>query len=95
VAYRLTEAATGDLDALYLHGILTYGLKQADSYYDGLIEKFPMIADHPSWGSDYVHVLPNIRRYEYKAHAIYYQASASGILIVRVLGGKQDPGRHL
>ncbi len=38
--YSLTDAALADLDRLYEYGILTFGLKQADKYYDGLVDYF-------------------------------------------------------
>ena len=93
--YQLSEAARGDLDALYLYGILNDGLRQADLYYDCLIEKFETLSEHPDWGNDYGFIAPMLRRYEYRSHAIYYCPSAKGILIVRVLGGRQDPARHV
>jgi len=32
-------------------------------------------------------------RYEYRSHSIYYQLTEDGILVVRILGAKQDPPR--
>ncbi len=93
-SYQLSKAAQFDLDDLYGFGILNYGLGQADKYYDGLIERFDLLAQHPSWGSEYSFISPNLLRYEYRTHSIYYQSSASRILIIRVLGNRQDPVRH-
>ncbi|MEP2676169.1 MULTISPECIES: hypothetical protein [Rhodobacterales] len=45
---RITELADQDLDDLYEEGFKTWGVKQADSYYDGLMERFDrllMISD--------------------------------------------------
>ena len=39
-SYRLNEDADEDLDRLYEHGVLTFGLIQADRYYDGPINGF-------------------------------------------------------
>ena len=33
-SYRLNDAALADLDRIYEYGILTFGLQQADKYYD-------------------------------------------------------------
>lgn len=93
--YQLSETATSDLDNLYLYGITNHGLRQADDYYDGLIEKFETLFNHPDWGSDYEFIAPNLRRYEYGSHSIYYQHKGAHVLIVRVLGYRQDPARHL
>ena len=93
--YQLSDAAISDLDALYLYGILNYGLRQADDYYDGLIDKFEMLFKHPDWGNDYTFIAPNLYRYEYGSHSIYCQYKVECVLIVRVLGYQQEPARHL
>ena len=46
-SYRLNDAALADLDRIYEYGILTFGLQQADKYYDGLLLYFQAIADSP------------------------------------------------
>ena len=43
--YRLNDRAIADLDRLYEHGILTFGLQRADEYYDGL-ERFRFEWNH-------------------------------------------------
>ena len=57
-SYRLSKSAASDLDKLYLHGIVEFGLRQADKYYDGLISRLQILADHPSWGADYDFIAP-------------------------------------
>jgi toxin ParE1/3/4 len=91
-SYQLSKTAQAELDSLYLYGILNYGLRQADVYYNGLIECLDLLAQYRNWGSDYSFISPNLQRYEYSAHSIYYQPSENGILIV--LGNRQDPARH-
>lgn len=44
-SYRLSKHALADLDRLYEHGILAFGLRQADIYYDGLITHFQDLAE--------------------------------------------------
>lgn len=46
-SYRFNDKALADLDRLYEHGILSFGLRQADEYYDGLIARMQEIADQP------------------------------------------------
>ena len=92
--YQLNKTTQSDLDGLYLYGILNHGLVQADRYYDGLIERFELLSQYQSWGSDYNFIRPGLCRYEYGAHSIYYKSIGSDIIIVRVLGNRQDPARH-
>jgi len=93
-SYNLTEAASLDLDNLYLYGILNYGLAQADIYYDGLCKHFEMLSQYPSWGNDYGYIEPGLSRYEYHAHSIYYLCEKNKIIVIRVLGARQDPAHH-
>lgn len=92
--YRLTTQADQEVADIYEYSILNFGLDTAAKYLTGLHERFVLLADHPSWGSDYGHILHGLCRYEYRSHSIYYQLCDRDILIVRVLGNKQDPMRQ-
>ena len=94
-AYQLTNKAEDEIEAIYEYSILNFGLSTAQGYFSGLHDCFEMLADHQSWGNDYGFLLPGLLRYEYRSHSIYYQSTEQGVLIVRVLGGSQDPARHI
>ena len=57
--------------------------------------KLALIADNPSFGADYAFVQTGLRRAQYSAHAIYYRQMGTGILVLRILHGRMDVGRHL
>ena len=80
---------------IYLCGIEHFGQAQAERYAETLNGKMVVAADNPSFGADYSFVRNGYRRYECVSHAIYYRASASGILVLRILNGRMDPGQHL
>lgn len=46
-------------------------------------------------GSDRASVKPDTRRLLFQSHAIYYRTTPDFILVLRILGIRQDPGRHL
>jgi len=54
-----------------------------------------LLADQQSFGTDYSFIQLGLLRYEYRSHSIYYQLTEDGILVVRILGAKQDPARHI
>ena len=87
--YKLNDRAKDDLECLYEHGILSFGLDQANSYYDGLFDRFSNIADNPElWQSvDYIRV--GYRRSVYASHSIYYRVNGGTVEVMRILG-KQD-----
>lgn len=93
--YQLTNKAEDEIDGIYEYSILNFGLNTAQKYISGLHECFVTLADNQSWGSDYGFIKSGLFRYEYRSHSVYYQNTEYGILIVRILGNKQDPARHL
>lgn len=92
---RFTSDAEQDLIDIYITGLETYGLKQAEAYQDLLATKFQTLTDNPSFGSDYGDLRPQLRRAESVAHSVYYRKTPGGILVLRILYKSMDPGRHL
>ncbi|MBL1430276.1 MAG: type II toxin-antitoxin system RelE/ParE family toxin [Robiginitomaculum sp.] len=93
--YKLSLRAEDDIREMFRYGLQEYGIAKADEYFDELHTRFDLLSEHPSWGANYGHITPNLKRYEHKAHSIYYTYFDEDILIVRVLGNKQDPARHV
>ena len=92
--YKPTNRAENEIEDIYEYSILNYGTDTAREYVSGLHEKFEVLAENQGCGNDYAFIKSGLRRYEYRSHSIYYPSSWSGILIVRVLGNRQDPARH-
>ena len=86
--YRLHEKALADLERIYEFGVNTFGLEQADKYYDGLISRLQAIANNPEHAQTVDHVWPGIRRSVYGSHSVYYLVSADEVRIVRILGSE-------
>ncbi len=95
MTYQLTIKAEADIDIIYENSILDFGWNVASDYIDGLHRCFEMLNEYQSWGNDYGFITSNLKRYEYRSHSVYYQGKGSDILIVRVLGNRQDPARHV
>ena len=93
--YQLTNKAESEIESIYEYSILNFGLRVAQDYISGLHHCFELLADNQSWGTDYGFIKSGLLRYEYRSHSVYYQPTGNGILIVRVLGGKQNPTLHI
>lgn len=93
-SYKLTQKAEEEIENIYEYSILNFGLSVAQDYVTGLHKCFGVLADNISWGNDYGNIEPGLWRYEYRSHSIYYQITEGGILIIKVLGNRQDPARH-
>lgn len=95
-SYKLSNAAERDIESIYEYSLLEFGEAVGNEYIDGLFIRLGLLAANPSWGNDYSHIAARLMRYEHKSHSIYYQLqSSSQILIVRILGKRQDPARHM
>ena len=93
--YVLTRDAERDLINIYLDGLTKYGTDQTERYQLTLQDKVSVITDNPSFGADYDHIRPGLRRAECIAHSIYYRPEQDGILIFRFLYKNMDPARHI
>ena len=93
--YQLSKAAQFDIDDLYAGGVLKYGLCQADKYYDGLIERFEFLTENSNIGLNSDELAPNLQRFPYGRHVIFFTNTDTGIMIVRVLGEEMDFERHI
>ncbi|MEM9987923.1 MAG: type II toxin-antitoxin system RelE/ParE family toxin [Pseudomonadota bacterium] len=88
-SYHLTIEAEQDLRGIYQRGLNEFGVKQADAYFDGLINRFDLISKQPLLYPTVDHIRAGYRRSVYGRHAIYYKKGVSDILIVRVLGSQK------
>lgn len=93
--YKLTRDADRDVAKIYQDGLEMFGATRAEQYALDMVNKFLFLAEKKTQGSDYGHVLPELRRADYVSHAIYYRHTDYGILILRILHGRMDPARHL
>lgn len=94
-SYRLSEKADSDLADIYEHGILNFGLDQAQLYLSGIHDRFETLAKNPMLGRDAKEFAPNLRRFAYQSHSIFYVPQGQNILIVHVLRKEADLQRHL
>lgn len=92
--YRLSDKARSDIYRLYEFGIVTFGLQQADSYFEGIISRFQELAHYPQLYPKVDHIRKGYRRSVFGVHSIYYLVLNDEILIVRVLG-REDPRKQL
>ena len=93
--YRLTKAAEKDVADIYLYTHREFGGARADAYLDSLEASLATLGKNPQLGVDVGALRPGYRRFMHKQHAVYYQTSKPGILVVRVLGPGMAVERHL
>lgn len=88
--YRTTRQADRDIVDIYLWGCREWGQPQAERYHEGLSAVFDLIADNPRMARERFEVDPPVRPHPYQSHLIAYLLDDNGVLIVRILHGRQD-----
>lgn len=95
MAYSTTRRADQDIIDIYARGATDFGVEQAERYHHGLVAAFELLADNPHMTRERPEFSPPVRLHPYQAHMIVYVGHQEGILIVRVLRGRQDWELHL
>lgn len=91
------ESGQADLDVarIYVHGEQAFGVAQAARYQDGLFDTFDLLSDNPRLARERAEFTPPLRIHPYGSHIILYALQDDGVLIIRVLHGRQDWERWL
>jgi toxin ParE1/3/4 len=95
-SYRKTRRADEDLQEIYRYTRRMWGKAQAVLYVRGLEQRFTALAANPLTGIAREDVRPEgLRSIAHGSHVVFYQPQPYGVLIVRVLHGRQDVRTHL
>lgn len=86
---ELSAQADSDLDAIYTYGFHQWGERQADRYYDALIEHFDLICTNPFLYAAIDDIRAGYRRSVCGVHSIYYRVTDDAVQIMAIIG-KQD-----
>lgn len=95
MSYRTTRQADQDIIDIYVRGAADFGVAQAERYHAGLVAVFDLLADNPHIARERAEFNPPVRLHPYQAHMIAYAVHGEGILIIRVLHGRQELERYL
>lgn len=90
--YRLSNTAREDLIRIHHYGVLTFGMAQADLYFETFFTYFDIIAQRPLSFESADHVKLGYRRCVCGVDSIYYRIN-DGIVEIMAIVGKQDLDR--
>lgn len=89
-AYRLTPAAQGDLEDIWLYTARRWSPEQADRYADILEDIFERLLFMPEMARERAELNPPVRIHPGAEHLIVYRIEEDHLAILRVLGAAQD-----
>jgi toxin ParE1/3/4 len=90
-SYRKTRRADEDLQEIYRYTRRMWGRAQAELYVRGLEQRFTALAENPLTGIVREELRPEgLRSVVDGSHVVFYQPQPYGVLIVRILHGRQD-----
>ena len=78
---RLSRKAAIDLGGIHAYTTVNFGLTQARRYLSGMHERFEDLARQPMLGRSASQLSPNLRRYEYRSHVVFFVAEDDGVRI--------------
>jgi toxin ParE1/3/4 len=89
--YSFTNEAVKDLEEIWSYTYQKWSLKQADRYYNLIIDEIEFIASNPLSGRTIDHIKEGYRSTKVKSHVVFYkQQEDDTILIVRILHQRMD-----
>jgi len=94
---NFTNQAKIDLEEIWDYTYETWSEKQADQYYNELIEKCYELNRYLELGRDYSMILLNLKGVKVNKHIIFYRLLEEGriIEITRIFHDKMDLKKHL
>jgi len=92
--YRLSNNAKEDLIRIHHYGVKTFGLKQADKYFNSFFKYFDIIAQRPLSFESVDYIRKGYRRCVCGSDSIYYKIS-DGVVEIMTIIGRQDLDTHL
>ena len=88
--YLLTPEAEKDLEDIWLYSYETWSENQANRYIEILEDTFVRLSYMPEQARELLDFDPPVRIFPSAKHIIIYRIAGRAIVIIRVLGARQD-----
>lgn len=90
--YKISKEAEKDLEKIWLYTFETWSLRQADYYYDLLMDEIEYLAENPKFDQDFSHLRKGYFRSRVKSHFIFYRLNLKNneLEVIRILHQQMD-----
>ncbi|SQI41731.1 Toxin ParE1 [Leminorella richardii] len=92
--YKLSHLAAIDFASIYEYTLTAFGAAQADDYTNALENILGSIVQSPFIGRAYPDIHQEIRRVDYRHHAIFYRIRKNDVFVLRILHQQMEPLIH-
>ena len=86
----LSPKAEADLEDIWVYTAERWSSQQADRYIDSLAATFDMLLAMPLIARERKELTPPVRLHPTGSYLILYRTAGADLLILRILGGRQD-----
>ena len=90
-----TKKAVTDLEEIWLYTVEKWSVKQADRYYNLIVDEINYICTNVNAGKSMEHVRKGYRASKVKSHHIFYRVINNTIEVVRILHEQMDIDNRL
>ena len=91
LSYRISKKAVEDLERIWIYTYKNWSTKQADRYYNLIINEIEFITNNFMSGKSMEHIKKGYRASKVKSHLIFYRKSDnSQIEVIRILHQRMD-----
>jgi toxin ParE1/3/4 len=89
-----TPRARRDIDEIWDYSVDQFGLDQADLYLRGIQRAALTVAEDPRRGLACDEIRSGYRKFSVGSHVLFFKASTTRVVIVRILHRQMDFDRH-
>jgi|LakMenEpi03Aug12_release.lakeMendotaPanAssembly.Ray.scaffolds.fasta_scaffold2006414_1 toxin ParE1/3/4 len=90
-AYRISEKAALDLEEIWLYTFENWSEKQADRYFDLIMDEIEYLSTHVEAGKSISNIIEGYRVSKVKSHLVFYKESTDTVIeVIRILHERMD-----
>ncbi|MFB1002709.1 MAG: type II toxin-antitoxin system RelE/ParE family toxin [Bacteroidia bacterium] len=93
--YKFSLKAEEDISDIFEYSIETFGIAQAEKYYQALTECLDRLVQFPNLGRDSTELHQGLKLFYFQSHSIYYSLDKHDLIIVRIISNHMDAARHV
>jgi toxin ParE1/3/4 len=86
----IREEAYSDLENIWNYTMETWSLRQADKYYNDIIEAIEFLCEEPGTGKSEEHIRKGYRSFKINSHLIFYITNDLDLDVIRILHAQMD-----